>query len=331
MDKEQFLSLVMKVISGNHTPEDEALLQSTLREQPEYTSLYQQMQRYWTAKSPQPAIQVEKRLQQTWDKIHEANQEVFPERRRIPWRKWSAVAACLAITIGSCWWMVTNLKAKPVATLVEKHNPKGVRSSIVLSDGTMVWLNAGSTLKYTNTFPNNERVVYLEGEAFFNVAQQVNRPFRVQTAHGTVHVLGTAFNINSFAETGAIQTTVESGKVAFIPTYTTAQKPDTFYLAHQQKAVFNIAANAVTVGIANTMEDKAWINGTMIFHSDNLSTIATKLERTYGKPVQFRSDKVKQYRYTGVFNNTEEDILNILSKTKHFNYTVSDSLITIGE
>ncbi|PUZ25637.1 hypothetical protein DCC81_15305 [Chitinophaga parva] len=329
MDKEQFLSLVMKVMSGNHTPDEESLLQSTLRTHPEYGPLYQQMQRYWATKSPQPSIQVEKRLQQTWDKIHAAGEE--PARRRVPLRKWSAIAACLAVTIGSCWWMVTHLKSKPVTTLIEKHNPKGVRSSIVLSDGTMVWLNAGSTLKYASAFPAKERVVYLDGEAFFNVAQQANRPFRVQTAHGTVHVLGTAFNINSFAETGTLQTAVESGKVAFIPLYSTAQQPDTFFLTHQQKAVFNIATNAVKVGIANTQEDKAWINGTLIFHSNKLAEIATTLERTYGKPIQFHSEKVKQYRYTGVFNNTEEDILNILSKTKHFNYTVSDSLITIGE
>ncbi|HEY0271740.1 MAG TPA: FecR domain-containing protein, partial [Chitinophaga sp.] len=187
------------------------------------------------------------------------------------------------------------------------------------------------TLRYENVFPSNERVVYLEGEAFFTVARQPGRPFRVQVPHGVIHVLGTAFNINSYAATGTLQTAVESGKVAFIPDYSNAHTTDTFYLTRQQKAVFHIQENQVSVQAANTAEDKAWINGTLIFHGNNLAEIAAILERTYGKPVQFRNEQVKAYRYTGIFNNTEEDILHILSKTKHFNYVISDSLITIGE
>ncbi|HEY0273876.1 MAG TPA: hypothetical protein VGC22_11865, partial [Chitinophaga sp.] len=122
----------MKVLSGNHTPEEESLLQSAMRAQPAYYALYQQMQRYWTSSRPQPAIQVEKRLQQTWDKIHETTAATAPERRRSAFRKWAAIAACLAVTAGSGWLLLHNLRAKPAPVLVEKHNPKGVRSNITL-------------------------------------------------------------------------------------------------------------------------------------------------------------------------------------------------------
>ncbi|PUZ29930.1 FecR family protein [Chitinophaga costaii] len=331
MDKEEFLALAMKVFSGNHSPEEEALLQSTLREQPAYFPLYQQMQRYWNSSRPQASIQVEKRLQQTWDKINVATAAATPPRRYSTLRKWSAIAACLAVTAGSGWLLHRHLTSQPTRLLVEKHNPKGVRSNITLSDGTVVWLNANSTLRYSNVFPTNERVVYLEGEAFFTVAPQPNRPFRVQVPHGSIHVLGTAFNINSYAATGTLQTAVESGKVAFIPHYKTNQVADTFYLSRAQKAVFHLSTNQVNVQTVNTAEDKAWINGTLIFHGNNLAEIATILDLTYGKPVRFSSEKVKAYRYTGIFNNTAEEILHILSKTKHFNYSISDSLITIGE
>jgi transmembrane sensor len=334
MDKDNFLLLVTKVLSGNALPDEEVLLKNTLATRPEFLPLYEQYKRYWEQQPVNQPVEVEKALSATWQKIHQANQTntvsitELPARRLFTAGRIAAAAVLLGLVLMTAWfWMAGG--RQPAAAWVETYNPKGIRSSIVLPDGSKVWLAADSRLKYPRQFAAHRRDLYLEGEAFFEVMRNPQKPFVVQLKEGAVQVLGTSFDIKAYATNEEVITSVATGKVAFIGRH---NNDDTVLLTPNKKSVYNIRTGITEVKPTDALADKAWIDGILWFDVATLGEIAVTLERYYGKTVVFRDERLKQYRYTGKFvNNQPAEILHFLSKTKAFHYTVSDSLIVIGD
>lgn len=335
MNEEKFLWLAIKVLSGNHTPEEEYLLHQLVKEDEKYSRLYEKLRRYWRTEldAVNNPVNVEQALQATWNKIKRPGEAVSPVTprgvRRFPYRRLMAAATILMCLLAG-WWYLVYRHQPPV--MVEKYNQKGTRSNIILADGSRIWLNADSRLRYPAAFAPDRRDVYLEGEAFFEIAQRPERPFVVHLANGTVQVLGTSFDIKAYADEDNLVTSVATGKVAFIPLTGFSSSADTVLLTPDKKATLHITSGQVELSATNAEADRAWINGELIFKSQTLEEIARQLDRYYGKPVRFTDESVRSFHYTGSFkNNTQEEILQILSKTRPFQYTVSDSLIVIGQ
>lgn len=333
MDKDNFLLLVTKVLSGSALPGDEVLLQNTLTDQPDLHPLYEQYKRYWEQQHLNQSANVEQALMATWQKIHHAPAVAAtaieaPVRRLFTAGRIVAAAVLLGMVFMAAWFWFPG-RRQPAIEWVETYNPKGTRSAIVLPDGSKVWLAADSRLKYPRHFAGNRRDLYLEGEAFFEVTRNPQKPFVVQLETGTVRVLGTSFDIRSYKTDPEITTSVATGKVAFVPPHSDGH--DTVFLTPNKKAVYNTRSGKTAVKETDALADKAWIDGILLFDALTLEEIAVTLERYYGKTVQFKDKQVKGYRYTGKFaNNSPAEILHYLSKTKAFTYTVSDSLIIIG-
>ena len=330
MDKDNFLLLVTKVLSGNASPQEEVLLQDTLATRPELLPLYEQYKRYWEQQTVNQSINVEKALSATWQKIHQAAAAPAetPVRRLPSWKRMAVAAAVLGIVVTAAW-LFFHTRRQPAIEWVETYNPKGIRSSIVLPDGSKVWLAADSRLKYPRQFALNRRDLYLEGEAFFEVVRNPQKPFVVQLEKGAVQVLGTSFDIRAYKKQPEITTSVATGKVAFIPGH--IDNRDTVFLTPNKKSVYNVLSGKTEVKETDAMADRAWIDGVLLFDAVTLAEIALTLERYYGKTVVFRDERLKGFRYTGKFaNSSPAEILHYLSKTKAFTYTVSDSLISIG-
>jgi transmembrane sensor len=333
MDKDQFLLLATKVLSGNALPEEEVLLQDTLANDAELRSLYEQYKRYWTHQATSQPADVENALAGVWNTINSSTAvpayPVAASARKLFYIKRIAVAAVLSGLVLMAWWLL-GPRREPRVEIVETYNPKGIRSSIVLPDGSKVWLAADSRLKYPKTFTPATRELYLEGEAFFEVTRNPQKPFVVHLKEGAVKVLGTSFDIKAYDENREVITSVATGKVAFIPPHATAI--DTVFLTPGKKSVYNAGTGTTLVKETDALADKAWIDGVLLFDVETLGNIAIALERYYGKTVVFTNERLKRYRYTGKFaNNTPAEILHFLSKTKEFKYTVSDSLIVIGQ
>lgn len=333
MDKDNFLLLVTKVLSGNALSDDEVLLQNTLANQPEFLPLYKQYKRYWEHQSLNQGADVEKALATTWQKIHQAPAVTaaiieVPVRRLFTAGRIAVAAVLLGLVLMAAWFWFPG-RRQPAVEWVETYNPKGIRSSILLPDGSKVWLAADSRLKYPRSFAADRRDIYLEGEAFFEVTRNPQKPFVVQLEAGAVRVLGTSFDIKAYKSHHEIITSVATGKVAFIPGY--SSNVDTVLLTPNKKSVYNINSHTTEVRETDAQADKAWIDGILLFDAVTLGEIALALERYYGKTVMFRDERLKKFRYTGKFaNNSPAEILHYLSKTKAFTYTVSDSLIVIG-
>ena len=241
-----------------------------------------------------------------------------------------AAAAFIPLTFLGMWWFTLHSRKDE---LVEKYNQKGIRSTIILPDGSKIWLNADSRLKYPASFAANLREVFLDGEAFFEIAKNPQRPFLIRLPKATVKVLGTSFNIRSYGNEDLLTTSVATGKVAFVPDFKKTGAPsDSFYLSPNLKAVYHLNSSEVTVEPTDPVVDKSWINGVLIFNNESLGNIAIELERYFGKPVYFRRTGVSQHRYSATFkNNSAEEILEFLKRVKPFRYAVTDKFIEIDK
>ena len=327
MDRDNFLLLVTRVLSGNDEAGEKELLQRQVAEHKELSLLYEQYKRYWESGKSNAGTDVEAALARTWKRIdtEEEMEEIvsMPSRTRRVW--WAAAAAVLILFLAG-WWLFRPQQDVGIQ-MVEAYNPKGVRSQIVLPDGSKVWLSADSRLRYPAVFAEGKRDIHLQGEAFFDVAPNPSRPFEVHLQKGSVRVLGTSFNIRSYDEDALVTTSVATGKVAFLGDDTTVSNE----LTSGRKAVYNKETRKLELMSTDPLLDKGWIDGTLVFRSENLESVALTLERYFGKKIVFLDNKARKFRFTGTFlNKSQTDILQYLSKTKPFSFTVSDSAILIG-
>jgi len=163
-----------------------------------------------------------------------------------------------------------SLQASKLLTLII---PNGKEFQITLSDGTHVFLNAGSELTYPNQFSENIRQVQIKGEAYFEVAKDKTKPFHVKTATQTIEVLGTRFNLNEYHPYNSSVTLVE-GKVKI----QTSNKKETILLPNQHATIKN---GSIAVKNVDVSEYIAWKNGEFLFNYENLATAMEKIKRWY--------------------------------------------------
>lgn len=157
--------------------------------------------------------------------------------------------------------------------------PAGKRSTITFTDGTQIWLSANSRVVYPVEFKNDEREIYIEGEAFLDVHHDENRPFIVKTNRMNVQVLGTTFNVCAYENENTQSVVLVSGKVKV-----TTNKNDTKILAPNQMLCYN-ANNEINVQAVDVQEYIAWKNGFYQFHKEKLDIISHKLSRYYDKQI----------------------------------------------
>jgi ferric-dicitrate binding protein FerR (iron transport regulator) len=176
----------------------------------------------------------------------------------------------------------------------EQYNTLEVPNSgefqLVLSDGTQVWLNAGTKLTYPIAFVKGERKVYLEGEAYFEVAKNEKKPFIVHANGMDIRVLGTSFNLKSFVEDKQSVVTLLSGRVEV----KTSSKR--VVLQPEQQAEFRVDKNQLIVQKADLKSVLAWKNDMFIFKDASLEYMMKELGRWFDVEVEFESEELKALR-----------------------------------
>lgn len=277
-------------------------------------------------------------------------------------KKWSGyfirIAASILLVLGSSCitYLVLNNKKENIAYF-ELTTPKGSHTQVSLIDGTKIWLNAGSKLRYPNKFTGNTRTVYLEGEAYFIVKKDPQHPFIVQTADIKVKALGTTFNVKAYPTEGSIETTLING-VVIVEGCKSGKNANMFIkLTPNQKATFiktkgKLLINdnetkeltksgnnhtterekeslIVTEGV-NTELYTAWVENRLVFENEPFESIAFKLERRYGATIQFSNDKYKNVRFSGKFPDISIDrALKALQFASPFDYEIKQDTIYI--
>ncbi|HKZ66661.1 MAG TPA: FecR domain-containing protein [Chitinophagaceae bacterium] len=346
MSNERFLILITKKTAGEATEAELNELQALLQADETLAERYTILHKYLEESSYKSASNKDSVLLRTLSRIKgapvendKAGQSIIvpavPGKKssRIMLLKWWMSAAAVVIISVSVFVFTQNKSPQKMGErLVEKQNAKGIKSTIVLTDGSKIWLNADSKIEYPEVFTGNTREVHLNGEAFFEVAKNPAKPFIIHLANGTVRVLGTSFNIRAYDNEKIVETSVATGKVAFIPRYEkSGKKQDTIFLTPDNKVSYSLTKEEIIMQPTASAEDKAWTEGKLIFRAMLFEEIAVELERNFGKQVVFKNEEARNYRLTGSFqNNTLAEILYYLSKTKTFSYTISDEEIVIS-
>lgn len=203
--------------------------------------------------------------------------------------------------------------------------PRGGEYSMVLADGTKVWLNSATELKYPVNFVGKERVVYLKGEAYFDVHKNPACPFIVVAGELKVEVLGTEFNVNTRRE-DEVETVLVRGEVQIVTPESQIR------LLPEHKAVYSRKAGKVSVEKVDLSPYIGWKEGYFIFYREPLENIMEQLSLWYDVDVFYQNPEVKTILLSGEMERSE-DIRNLLyffEKTSNVKFSVKGKTITIG-
>ncbi len=202
--------------------------------------------------------------------------------------------------------------------------PYGKKSMIMLSDGTKVWLNAGSQLVYPSVFLRNKREVVLVGEAYFDVAKNQDKPFFVRTAELNVRVLGTKFDVSAYPEDDFVSTTLEEGSVGLeIKGKGLLAEDKQILLTPNQKISLNKATRETTVRVVDVSMYTSWKEGILKSESEDLIRLIKKIERYYNIEISLKDPLVAGYKISGKLDleNSAEEVLNIIKLTVPIDWT----------
>ena len=352
-------SEIARFLKGELTFSEEQLLQQWANENEEQAHFYEEMRNTWLtavtfASESNP-------LDNEWSQMNERLNTIdlktpkknihslmFSSFRRI-----ASIAAMflLAMIIGAILSrLILPVRAQNGDEMCEMITPLGAKSQVVLPDGTRVWLNAGSRLTYKKSFNTNDRLVTLQGEAFFHVKSNKNKPFIVQTSKLNVKALGTSFNVKAYPEDKSVTATLVEGiiqvegKGANSKPFTVTLKPKetitymekSFEVAKSSvepqslkpvkkapEKVTQIADDVLINKNVNTLKFTSWKDPQWQVEAENLENLSVLLGRRFNVIIHKQSSNLKEYRFTGTIRNeTLEQVLEILGLTTPLKYKI---------
>lgn len=261
----------------------------------------------------------EERAKRMRRSLKEATHNQIPRDNPISFHKNILIAASFLLLIGLGTFIFLNTRSEIYTT------ENGQVRTITLADGTKVTLNAGSRLAVASDFGGRSRKLFLQGEAFFDVAKDSLLPFIVQTDSSTTTVLGTQFNLSAYMD-GATVLVLKEGKVAFS------------HEGCKVDSIFNVLPNQMVLlksGIlqkeeVNTDIAKAWMDKKLVFQSQKFSTVIAEVERFYGVQINIKKDGLEKRIYRGNHNNPSlEELMESMAFVLKFKYKIQGKNILI--
>ena len=243
------------------------------------------------------------------------------------WRYAAVVAIIIAVGCISYWQGEVNVKDTFADISVEA--PLGSKTKLYLPDGTLVWLNAGSRMTYSQGFGVDNRKVELEGEGYFEVKRNEKIPFFVKTKDLQLQVLGTKFNFRDYPEDHEVVVSLLEGKVGL---NNLLREEKEAVLSPDERAVLNKANGLLTVESVTASNASQWTDGYLFFDEELLPDIAKELERSYNVKIHIANDSLKTFRFYGNFVRREQNIqevLEALASTEKMQYKIEERNITI--
>lgn len=280
-----------------------------------------------------------------WEQMDESDQKIWlaavferieatiDEKKVIPlsapkkwWKNMVAVAAIITafLVLFSLWpYLAQEFSTSNLAHL---KIPADTKQRITLSDGSRVWINAGSELKYMAEFTGNTREVYLNGEAYFDIKKDPKRPFIVHTGKLNTTVLGTAFNIKTDAKNNEIKVTVTRGKVKV-----SKGKQTLALLIPDEQIVYNTASETYSEHKVDAAKMINWLPGDLFFDNVTFGDAAKILSERFNVRIEFANEQIKNCRFSGtaIANKEVEEILAVICRFNHSTYKRERNTITI--
>lgn len=259
-----------------------------------------------------------------------------PVVRRLPLRnilRYAAVAATVILVIG--FWLNVRKSSETVGTIAFKPSTESevlVRKKVNLPDGSVVTLNANSTIEIPEDYNEKERKIILKGEAFFEVAKNKEKPFIVRSGNISTVALGTSFWVRNYNHEAQVKVLLVTGKVKVEAYKGTVRKPaKTIFLIPNQQAVINLKSHLETkktVFLPETVE--YWKDNVLIFNDTKFEEVLARLEKWYGVKIEVINKPKSTKHFTGEFKNKSlKSVLEALSFSNNFKYSQTDQYVKI--
>ena len=247
--------------------------------------------------------------------------------RRFNYKSWLNIAALIIVLIVSSIFVnkiTNNGYFKDDMTICVA---KGQKADVTMPDGSHVWINSGSTIKWGNRFNHEERIVYLTGEAYFDVAKNDDAPFIVQSKDFSVRALGTSFNVKAYPEDDQFSVVLIEGVVE------AGNESSRLKLLPNQKIVYHrLSGDVRKTAVADGTLYAGWVKNKLSFDSETFESIASTLERSFNVNIILESSSLKDIRYSGTLENSGlENILHSFSLTSPLLYRIEDKVIYLSE
>lgn len=288
------------------------------------------LQEMWETSPSDISEQTWNRLSEMQDRIDKSRNITLPETRNRAWMKYAAVAAVWILTVFATRYL-SEQEVKIISPkLTEFYVPYGDKQEVTLSDGSIVWVNAGSVLIYPSEFTAATRTVFLSGEACFKVAKNPEQPFIVSTKHLDVLALGTVFSVDAYPGATRTIATLEEGS---IQVDTKPAKTLASILKPNEQFVYSHLTHQATINVVDAGQVSAWKDGYLIFKNASFEELTAALERKYNVTINYNAEKYKGRTYYVKFNPDEsiEDALLILKHLiEDFRYRITGKTISIN-
>jgi ferric-dicitrate binding protein FerR (iron transport regulator) len=363
--KDKIIEIIVKYHSGRATVEDKKTLYNWLEEGEENKKYYDQISDIWYS-----VVNYDEKLEyDTLSALNTIKSKMNREKRLFPanirrqqtktrqvfsWFLRVAAVLIIVFSLGTtCYYLfgklIFNRNINELTTITA---PIGSKSKITLADGTKVWLNAGSTIKYNENFNNKDRNIELTGEGYFDVAKNKALPFIVNTYEIRIMALGTSFNVKAYPDEGSVETTlvsgsliiehVKNGKKMFLSPNQRAtyfKKEGNVYLSEvesksiggeKEETLQKIKGKILRIKKVETDVFTAWKDNRLVFRNESFRSLAVKLERWFDVKINILNKEILDFHFNGTIENeTIQDIMEIIKYTLPIQYTIKHNVITI--
>jgi len=330
-ENKKYLNLLDSFIRKDISREDEKILMEWFRTGDAQDEIYSHYEDQWHNASSELSPDIQMRMfENLHNKINEDKLSGNENNRK---KKPSVIskvvryvaAACLLLLVGVGSYFVaekTLFSTKEFIVSVDK----GQKANLTLPDGTLVWLNSASRIKYDNSYNNRERRIILEGEAYFEVAKDKDKRFVITANNIDVEALGTSFNVKSYLSEKDITVTLVEGKLRVSDEMSeTYMRPNERVTYNKQTGVFD---KKNTYDVSNIA---AWRDNELAFYGETLEEIGAVLSRIYNIDIVFTSESAKRYSFSGVIrNNSLGNVLEIIGMTAPIKYKMYNDTIEIS-
>lgn len=363
MPEKKIIQLLAKKIGHAASDKEIAELQKLLQQNPEYSFLIEILQSLETEKlHEEPALKEDDLMQESWLRLQQEldgmlkagdiriTDEIYPAKKNLfrTWMGRAAIWGSILLLVGSAVFIFKNKKQKEarpvVATISQVGVPNGVPVKRLLPDGSEVWLNAGSHIRYNDNFIQKTRDVYLEGEAYFNVAHDADHPFIVRAGNITIRALGTTFNVHAYQNESKIEATLITGKI--LVKIDGKSDQDIILIPNEKLTVINREFNlsdkkseprkelgfqvqeVMPMPSITELPEVAWLQDKLAFQNESFEELAKKMERRYNVHIIFKDSLLERERLSGVFKNENiRKALNLLQMTTPFHYEFEEDSV----
>lgn len=313
MDKKQYIhNLAILYFSGKINPAQEKELFEFINSNSGNMAIFREWENEWITS----AIS-DKELNAAWNrmsshiKIKQSVSEFkIPSSKHFHYKRFLSIAASILLVFGLTYYSYRYYQIQNNEAYFENVAPYGEKSKILLADGSIVWLNSGSTLKYSTSFNNKNRSVILDGEGYFEITKQNGVPFKVCTKGYDIVVKGTKFNVTAYGDDEYVSTTLVEGRVEI------NYKDRVYTMSPGEEIKLNKKTGKMQKSTINASHIDSWINNVIEYDNITLQELMTKLSRRFNASITIRNPKLNDYTFNISLRNDEtlDQILNGIQK-----------------